>query len=73
VGWIVRGEPDLHAVARDHTDAKAAHATRELCGHGLAAVERDLIPTSAENLLDGAGCLDQIVTGQRGSSEAGAS
>lgn len=66
---VVGREADLHAVAGDHADAEAPHAAGELRSHGLTAVERDLVAAPAENLLDGAGRLDQIVACQMGSSE----
>lgn len=68
---VVRRQADLHAIAGDHANAEAPHATGELRGHGLTAVERDLVAAPAENLLDGARRLNQIVACQMGSSEGG--
>src|SRR5262245_20918917 len=48
VARVVRREAHLDAIARDHADAEAPHAAGELRGHGLAAVERDLIAAAAE-------------------------
>jgi hypothetical protein len=73
VGRVVRREADLHAIAGDHADAEAPHPAGQLGRHGLAAVERDLVAAAAENLLDRAGRLDQIVSRQMRPSEAGAS
>jgi hypothetical protein len=70
---VVGREADLDAISRDHTDAEAPHAPGELRGDRLPAVELDLVATAAEDFLDGAGRLNQIVTGQWRSSEARAS
>ena len=64
VRGIVRGETDLDAVARNHANAEAAHAPGELGRDGLPGVELDLIAPAAEDLLDGAGRLDQIFASQ---------
>src|SRR5262245_36637002 len=63
---IVGREPDLHAVARNHADPEPPHAARELCSDGLPRLERDLIATAAEDLLDGSVRLNEIFARQDG-------
>ena len=64
VGRIVGRDAHLDAIAWDHPDAEAAHPPGELCRHGLAALENDPVAAAAEDLLDGPGRLDQIVSRQ---------
>jgi hypothetical protein len=70
---VVGREADLDAISWDHADAEAPHPPGKLRGDRLPAVELDLVAAPAENLLDGAGRLDQIVAGQWSSSRSGAS
>jgi len=66
VGGIVGRYANLDPIPGDHANPKSAHATRELRGHELAALEGNLVATAAENLVDGSGRLYQVVTCQTG-------
>ena len=64
VARVVWGEADRHAVARNHSDPKAAHATRQLGRDRLPALELDLVLPPAENLLDRTVGRNQVITRQ---------
>ena len=62
---VIRRDAHLDSVTWNHPDAEAAHATRKLRRHDLPALEHNPVTTTAENFLDGADSLDQIVSRQR--------
>ena len=59
---IVRREADLHTIPGNHPDAETPHSTGELGGDAPPVVERNLIAATAEDLLDGAFSLDEVVS-----------
>jgi hypothetical protein len=70
VRWVIGRQADLDAIAGNHADPEAPHPSGQLRGDRLPAVELDLIAAPAENFLDSASRLDQIVAGQWKSSES---
>ena len=64
MGRIVGRYADLDPIAGNHANPKAAHATRKLRGYELTTFEGDQVATAAENLVDGSGRLNQVVTCQ---------
>lgn len=71
VGGIVRGQSDRHAIARNHPNAKAPHSTGQLSRDLLTGLQRNLVATPAQNLVDTAGCLNEIVSRQLASPAIG--
>ena len=66
VSGIVGRYANLDPIPGDHANPEAAHAARKLRGHELTTLEGYLVATTAENLVDGSGRLNQIVTCQTG-------
>ena len=61
---IIRRDPDGHAIARNHLDAKAAHPAAQLGEHFVALVTLHAIQPAAVNRNDRALHVNQIILAQ---------
>ena len=64
MGRIIGGQAHCHPIPRNDSDAEAPHPPGKLRGHVLARLEGNLIATPAENLVDAARRLNQVVSCQ---------
>ena len=59
---VIGGQAHRNSIPRNHANTKAPHAPGKLGGHALARLQGNLIATPAEDLVDAAGRLDQVVS-----------
>ena len=65
MGRIIGRQADCHSIPGNDANAEASHPPRKLRGHILPRLEGNLIATPAENLVDTARRLNQVVSSQK--------